>query len=120
MSDYQLWTGTGNLVKAPVRHKVGETNSVCHFRLASSAKDAKDTLFIDVVCWGSIAEVCFKYLNKGDKVLIAGPLHNHEWTTEALVKRRSIEIHAQRVVFLRTAQRQGTNLEGEGNANAQT
>ncbi len=113
MSDYQLWTGTCNLVNDPVHNNLGGTRQVCRFRIASSGPKSDMTLYIDVTCWGEMAAACFKYLTKGDKVLIAGPLKNREWTNESLQKRKSIEVIAHRVVFLKLKQGDRNGFEAQ-------
>ncbi len=118
MSDWQQFVATGNLVSSPKRYKLKDDNWVCHFRLASSGMEPKDTLFIDVQGWGPTGDSAFKYLDKGDKVLVVGFLKNHEWVTQTQEKKRTIEVRLRRLVFLNTKKRyeQRENQTGEQNA----
>lgn len=52
-----------------------------------------------VVVWGKQAEVVEKYLSKGRQVYVEGRLRSREWEKDGQ-KRTSVEIMAQRVIFL--------------------
>jgi len=47
-----------------------------------NGSDAKDTTFIDVEVWNTVAENCVKYLKKGDSVRVVGELRYNTWTRE--------------------------------------
>ena len=55
------------------------------------------------------AEVCEKYLKKGDKVYIEGRIKNRQWQDETGNTRYSTEIHASDFTFLTPKGEVGTN-----------
>lgn len=46
------------------------------------------------------AEICEKYLSKGDKVYIEGRIKSRQWQTEEGITKNAIEIHATEFTFL--------------------
>ncbi len=60
----------------------------------------KDVDFIPVVVWGTQAENCNKYLQKGRAVLVEGRLQIRSFTTSAGEKRWVTEVVANSVQFL--------------------
>ena len=68
----------GNLTKAP---EYNEQYKICKFGLATSEKwkdkngDQKEkTEFHNIVTFGKLAEICYKYLIKGSKAYISGKI----------------------------------------------
>jgi single-strand DNA-binding protein len=59
-----------------------------------------DPCFVDVVVFGSQAEACAEYLNKGDPVLLEGRLQYRTWEDQQGNKRSKHEVMAFRVQFL--------------------
>jgi single-strand DNA-binding protein len=59
-----------------------------------------DPCFVDVVVFGTQAEACAKYLNKGDPVLLEGRLWYRTWEDQQGNKRSKHEVIAFRVQFL--------------------
>ncbi len=55
----------------------------------------------NVVARNKLAELCEKYLSKGDRVFIEGKIKTRQWEQEG-VKRYSTEIHALDMTFLTT------------------
>ena len=97
----------GNLTKDPELRYSQQGLSICRFGLAvnsdfgrQSDDSKKETLFIDVVTFGNIAEACGKYLSKGRPVLVDGRLQESRWETEDGQKRSKIEVIANLVKFL--------------------
>ena len=60
----------------------------------------EDPCFVDVVVFGTQAEACAKYLNKGDPVLLEGRLQYRTWQDQQGQKRSKHEVVAFRVQFL--------------------
>lgn len=56
----------------------------------------------NVVVRNKAAEICAKYLNKGDKVYVEGRLKTRKWQDEAGKDRYSTEIHVSEFKFLTT------------------
>lgn len=59
----------------------------------------KDTLFLPVLVWGSLADMCLSHLSKGITVRLVGRLKMNRWETTAGEKRTSIELIAQHVEY---------------------
>jgi single-strand DNA-binding protein len=56
--------------------------------------------FVDVVVFGTQAEACAKYLNKGAPVLLEGRLRYRTWEDQQGNRRSKHEVIASRVQFL--------------------
>lgn len=52
-----------------------------------------------VVAWGREAELCSKYLTKGQAVLVQGSIRSHKFEGKDGVERLAFEIHADDVSF---------------------
>ena len=59
-----------------------------------------ETDWHDVVCWGRQAEAVNEYVEKGNRIYVAGRLVQNSWETEDGQRRRRTEVHAGEVVFL--------------------
>ncbi|WP_318310638.1 single-stranded DNA-binding protein [Flagellimonas crocea] len=66
----------------------------------------------NIVVRNKAAEICEKYLSKGDKVYVEGRLKNRQWQGEDGNTRYTTEVHVQDFTFLTTKK--------ESMANAQT
>jgi len=55
----------------------------------------------NIVVKNKLAEICEKYLTKGDKVYCEGKLKNKQWEQEG-VKRYATEVHVTEMTFLST------------------
>lgn len=94
----------GNLTADPVV-KSFTANAVCRFTLAVRRKYKNsdgdyETDFIEVVAWGKKAELCEKYLKKGNKAGIVGSLQGREFETQTGEKRRVWEVVLEEIEFL--------------------
>lgn len=78
---------TGNLTADPTLRQC-EDRPVCTFRLASHHRYCdtttgewknRDTLFIDVTCWGTLATNVAQSLSKGQSVIVSGRLRTEEF-----------------------------------------
>jgi len=78
------------------------TFSVGTTRSWSSSEGEKhtETEWFNVVCWGSLAEICKQYLAKGRQVYIEGRLQSRKWEDTEGVKHSSIEIVANEMMIL--------------------
>jgi len=65
----------------------------------------------NVVVRNKAAEICEKYLGKGDKIYVEGRLKNRQWQGEDGNTRYTTEVHVHDFTFLST--------KGDNNANAQ-
>ena len=77
------------------------------------------TDWVDVVCWGALADRVQQYLHKGSKVLVQGRLQSRQWEQDGK-KRSKLEVLASDVMFLdpkkenTEPQRQDTIIEDIG------
>lgn len=55
------------------------------------------------------AEICEKYLKKGDKVYVEGRIKTRKWQDDKGVERYSTEIHVKEFTFLSPKSESGTN-----------
>ncbi len=55
----------------------------------------------NIVVKNKLAEICEKYLSKGDRVYIEGKIKTRQWEQDG-IKRYSTEIHAVDMTFLTT------------------
>ncbi len=56
----------------------------------------------NIVVRNKLAEICEKYLSKGDKVYIEGRIKTRQWDDQGGNKRYTTEIHAVEMTFLTT------------------
>lgn len=74
----------------------------------------------NVVVRNKAAEICEKYLNKGDKVYVEGRLKNRQWQGEDGNTRYTTEVHVQDFTFLTTKNESGSAMQQpQSNANTQ-
>jgi single-strand DNA-binding protein len=96
----------GNLTRDPELRQTPSGQSVTSFSLAlnRSYKDASGewqeaTDYIDIVCWGPLAERVAQYLSKGRRCLVQGRLQSRSWEQDGQ-KRSKVEVLANDVTFL--------------------
>ena len=70
-----------------------------------------ETDWHSIVVWDKLAEACANYVEKGQRLYVAGRLAQNSWTGDDGQRRYRTEIHAQEVVFLDSAR------NGSGNGN---
>ena len=67
----------------------------------------------NIVVRNKAAEICEKYLSKGDKVYVEGRLKNRQWQGEDGNTRYTTEIHVQDFTFLTTKKESMSNSTNE-------
>ena len=93
------YIGCGNLVRNPESRETSTGKAVCNFTIAINGYN--DTVdFIPIVVWGTQAENCAKYLNKGSKVAVVGELKSRSFEDRDGNKRSVLEVIASEVEFL--------------------
>jgi single-strand DNA-binding protein len=107
----------GNLTRDPELRQTPTGQNVTSFSLAlnRSYKDQggewqEATDYIDIVCWGPLAERVAQYLSKGRRCLVQGRVQSRSWEQDG-VKRNKVEVLANDVTFLDS--RGGGEGEGE-------
>lgn len=66
----------------------------------STGQRVENTEWHNIVVRNKAAEICEKYLKKGDKVYIEGRLKNRKWTDDKGLERYSVEIQCTDFNFL--------------------
>ena len=96
----------GNLTRDPELRQTPTGQTVTNFSLALNRayKDKSDewqevTDYVDIVCWGPLAERVSQYMSKGRRCLVQGRLQSRSWEQEGQ-KRSKVEVLANDVTFL--------------------
>ncbi len=87
-------------------------------RAAEGEDRREETDWLDIVTFGSVAENCGQYLDKGALVGIEGRVQSRSWETQEGQKRYAVEIVANNVQFLESRaeaeRRRGSRGAGPG------
>lgn len=100
----------GNLGDEVKMHQFDDTNSIGRFPVATTesftsketGEKVSQTEWHNIVVRNKLAEICGKYLKKGDKVYIEGRLKTRKWQDNNNQDRYTTEIIANEVIFLTT------------------
>ena len=110
----------GNVTKDPEVRSMPNGNQVTSFSVAtnrfytSSAGEKKtEAEFHNVVCFGKLADISSRYLNKGGLVLIEGRIKTRNWVNAQGVKQYRTEIIADSLQL----GPKGTGTPNTGNSN---
>ena len=113
----------GNLTRDPELRQTPTGQNVTSFSLAlnRSYKDQSGewkevTDYIDIVCWGPLAERVAQYLSKGRRCLVQGRLQSRSWEQDGN-KRSKVEVLANDVTFL-DARGGGDDSDNAGSASS--
>ncbi len=95
----------GNLTRDPELSETGSGIPMCRFSIAVSrdyanADGNRETDFFNITVWRNRAEVCARYLKKGNKVGIVGSIQNRTYDDKDGNKRTVTDIVASEVEFL--------------------
>ncbi|MGB8706253.1 MAG: single-stranded DNA-binding protein [Gillisia sp.] len=74
----------------------------------STGQRVENTEWHNIVVRNKAAEICEKYLKKGDKVYVEGRLKSRKWTDDKGIERYSVEIQCTDFTFL-TPKETGTS-----------
>jgi single-strand DNA-binding protein len=99
----------GNLGDDVKMHYFEGGNSIGRFPIATSdnytnkqtGEKIVNTDWHNIVVRNKLAEICEKYLSKGDKVYVEGKLKNRSWEQDG-IKRYATEVHVNEMTFLST------------------
>ena len=96
---------TGRLTRDPELRTTPAGNSVASFTLAvdrdyKDANGERQADFIDVIAWRQLADLCGKYLFKGNLAGVTGRLQTRNYETKDGNKRKAYEVVADKVEFL--------------------
>ena len=100
----------GNLTRDPELRTTQSGKNVCTFTVAVNRRqkgDAQAADFFRVSAWNQLGENCQRFLAKGRKVCVVGPVSVNAYTTQNGENRASLEVFAQDVEFLSPNTEQG-------------
>lgn len=97
----------GNLTRDPELRYTPNNTAVADIGLAvnrsyqdGDGNEQDDTAFVDITAWGSQAENCDKYLEKGAPIFVDGRLTFESWEQDDGQKRSKLKVTASRIDFL--------------------
>ena len=97
----------GNLTRDPELQTTTNGISVCNFSVAVNRRSRNDNQngeptadFFRVTAWRERGELCAKYLAKGRKVCVIGPVSVKTYTANDGTTRATLEVTADEVEFL--------------------
>ena len=93
----------GNLTKDPELRTTQAGKNVCSFDVAvkrRSSNGQDETDYFRVSAWNGLAETCARYLAKGRKVCVVGPVSVHTYESSNGKHGASMEVRADDVEFL--------------------
>jgi single-strand DNA-binding protein len=93
----------GNLTRDPeIRYVDGGGKAVTKFSLAINrrTKQGDETMFIDIIAWEKLGEICNQYLKKGMSTLVEGRLAIRNYETKDGEKRKAVEVIASDMQML--------------------
>ena len=110
----------GNVGSDPEMRYTPNGKAVTSFRMAtnyryigSDGERREETEWFRVSVWGKQAESCNQFLSKGRRVYVEGRLHSRNWEGQDGQMRTSLEVSANRVIFLDRAAPVSPAEEGE-------
>jgi single-strand DNA-binding protein len=97
----------GNLGRDPEMRYTPGGQAVTSFSLAATRKwttasgDRRDaTEWFNVISWGSLAEICNQFLNKGRRVYVEGELRTRRWEQPGGKRHYRTELVANEMIML--------------------
>jgi single-strand DNA-binding protein len=110
----------GNVGSDPEMRYTPNGKAVTSFRMAtnyryvgSDGERREETEWFRVNVWGRQAENCNQFLSKGRRVYVEGRLRSQNWEGQDGQMRTSLEVSANRVIFLDRAAPASLPEEGE-------
>ena len=107
----------GNLTRDPETRSTKSGKTVCSFSVAvnrTGREPGEEAEYFTVTAWERLGENCAKFLAKGKKVAVSGPVSLKHYETKSGEKRSYMEIHAHEVEFLSFTQKTPTETDSEG------
>ena len=90
----------GNLTGDPESRVTATGKNVCNFTVAVNRRSGNEADFFRVSAWEKNAENCGKFLSKGRKVCVVGPVSVRTYQANNGETRASLEVTANEVEFL--------------------
>ena len=105
----------GNLTKVPDLRTTKTGVNVCQFTVAVNRKikveGQPEADFFQVTAWRERGELCAKFLSKGRKVCVIGPVSVRTYTGNDGTTRAQLEVTAEEVEFLSPKPDEGSQVE---------
>jgi len=98
--------GGGSIGRFPIATNETYTNK-------QTGEKVTNTDWHNIVIRNKAAEICEKYLSKGDKVYVEGRLKNRQWQGEDGNTRYTTEVHVQEFTFLSTKKESMANAQSK-------
>ena len=120
MASLNKITLIGNVGSDPEMRYTPNGKAVTSFRMATNyryngpdGERREETEWFRVSVWGKQAESCNQFLSKGRRVYVEGRLHSRNWEGQDGQMRTSLEVSANRVIFLDKTAPASLSEEGE-------
>jgi single-strand DNA-binding protein len=120
MASLNKITLIGNVGSDPEMRYTPNGKAVTSFRMATNyrynvpdGERREETEWFRVSVWGKQAESCNQFLSKGRRVYVEGRLRSRNWEGQDGQMRTSLEVSANRVIFLDRAAPASLPEEGE-------
>jgi len=101
----------GNLTREPELRTTSAGINVCSFTVAVNRRkrpgEEQEADFFNVSAWRERGELCAKYLSKGRKVCVIGPVSVRTYQANDGSTRAQLEVTADEVEFLSSASSSG-------------
>jgi single-strand DNA-binding protein len=114
----------GNVTKDPEARSMPNGNQVTSFSIATNrfyavnGEKKQEAEFHNIVCYGKLADIASRYLNKGSLVLIEGRIKTRSWDDKSTgAKRWKTEIIAETMQLGPRNSGTGGAPSGSGNSN---
>lgn len=78
-----------------------------------SGEQQEKTEWHRIVCWDKMAEICERYLKKGDRVYIEGRIEYRQWEGQDGQTRYTTEIRAMEMIMLGSGAGRDTYSQGQ-------
>jgi len=100
----------GNLTRDPELRYTPKQVQVAAFGLATNrewsgpnGEKQQSVEYHNLVAWQKLADICQKYLHKGDKIYVEGRLQTRDWVGKDGNSRRSTEVIVENMIMLNRA-----------------
>ena len=91
------WVGCGRLTKDAESSITQKGTTMSKFRLAVNDRRSDDTLFLNIRCFGKMAEALGPYLTRGLLVAVQGKLTISNYEDKNGIKRESVSLMADEI-----------------------
>ena len=90
----------GNLTGDPELRTTTTGKEVCNFTVAVDKRTSDGADFFKVSAWGERGVMCSRYLSKGKKVCVIGPVSARAYTNNRNEAAATLEVTADEVEFI--------------------